>query len=97
MITVGIPDILFDIKAGRESDKGYCDIVLASRRGDVPGLIMEMKHSKDGRSNLDRLASDAIAQIHDRRYYHGLKGRILIYGMSFHSMDSRVVSEELLL
>ncbi len=87
----------YTIQAEREVGKGYCDIILTSKRADIPHLILEIKHSKNEGKDLDKLASDAIGQIHDRQYYHGLEGRVLIYGMSFHSKDARIVSEELVL
>ncbi len=85
----------YTIQAERESGKGYCDIILISKRIDIPHLIVELKHSKNEGKDLDRLASEAIAQIHDRQYYHDLKGHVLLYGMAFRSKDAVVVSEEL--
>ncbi|MFT0899546.1 AAA family ATPase [Candidatus Methanoprimaticola sp. MG2] len=84
----------YDIKAEREVGKGYCDILMSSKVAGVPSIVIELKRG-DGASDLDDLAADAVRQIRDREYHHGLSGRVLLYGMAFHGKDARIVSEEL--
>lgn len=59
----------------------------------VPSIVIELKRG-DSASDLDDLAADAMRQIRDREYHHGLSGRVLLYGMAFHGKDARIVSEE---
>ncbi len=86
---------LFDIRPERETGKGYCDILMKSRRSDVPSIVIEIKRHRKDDPDLDRLAHDAVLQIHDRKYYNGLSGRVLLYGMAFESKDAKIVSEEI--
>lgn len=43
----------------------------------------------------ERTAREALEQIHRRRYYHGMEGRTVLYGIAFDSKSPTVVSEEI--
>ena len=40
-------------------------------------------------------AERALSQIKDRDYIHGLKGDILLYGISFRGKEPRILSERM--
>ena len=47
-----------------------------------PTITMELKASDD-EGSLDMDAGDAIAQIHERKYYLGMKGKVILIGLAF--------------
>ena len=63
-------------------EKGRVDIVMIPTRDGEPSMIFALKVA-DTENALDSEAGDAIAQIHERKYYLGMTGRIMLYGMSF--------------
>lgn len=48
------------IRANRESGLGRFDIMLIPEDNSLPGLIYEFKHTKDERTDLNRLAKQAL-------------------------------------
>ena len=57
-------------------------------------LIFELKVA-DTENALDSEAGDAIAQIHERKYYLGMTGRVMLYGISFWGKVPRIKLEVL--
>lgn len=75
-----------------ETGSGFADIIFERRRPSDVSMIVEMKRSTR-RDDLDADAASAMKQIHDRRYYHGMDGKVILYGMSFFNKDVRTVTE----
>ena len=46
---------------------------------------------------MERLTHEALQQIRDREYFHGLKGDVLMYGIVVRGKDVMVSSETLFL
>ena len=84
----------YDVECERQRGNGRLDIMMRPRDGSVKPVIMELKLSSSDES-LDKDADDAIRQIRDRRYYNGMAGEVLLYGIAFHGVIPRVVSEML--
>ena len=59
-------------------------------------IIMELKAS-DSKASLEREAREGIRQIHERRYYHRMRGEVILYGMAFWGVIPRIVSERVAL
>ena len=57
---------------------------------------MELKVS-DTEKSLDSEASEGLRQIHERRYYHGMHGEVILYGMAFWGVVPKVFSERIVL
>ena len=59
-------------------------------------MIMELQLS-DTVESLDDRAVEGIRQIHERRYYHGMHGEVVLYGIAFWGVVPRVISERIVL
>lgn len=82
----------YETEIERESGNGRADVIMRPRNGSDPVIIFELKVSRT-EGSLDSDARDAVGQIHDRRYYLGMNGRVLLYGISFWGKVPRVVME----
>ena len=82
----------YSITADFESWDGYHDIRMIRRRGSGPNVIMEIKRAARG-SDAGNAARDALAQIRERDYAHGLEGRTILYGIAFSGKMPTVVSD----
>ena len=80
----------YEVVAQRESGAGRSDILMVS--DNRPSIIFELKRSR-GEDDLEKDAERALKQIHDRKYYAGLKGDVILYGISFWSKFPCVRSE----
>ena len=58
----------YAVRSNRESGLGRFDIQLMPLSSELPGLIFELKASKDETEDLDALAKSALKQIAERRY-----------------------------
>lgn len=90
--------IIWHYEVGCEMDRGNgrLDIIMRPRDGSVRPTIMELKVS-ERESSLEADAEGGIRQIHDRRYYNGMKGEVLLYGISFWGVIPKVVVERIVL
>ena len=68
---------------------------LASRNPANPHMIIDIKRSKSNTMADD--AVRALEQIVDGDYTHGLKGKVIMYGMAFKGKDAKVLSERKML
>ncbi len=72
----------FDVRMESEEGNGRVDIILKPVTSVRHPIIMELKTAA---SEVDLIpgAEGALKQIHDRRYYAGMKGRVQLIGISF--------------
>lgn len=89
----GIPDG-YEVMAQREHGNGRTDIMLTPRREGLDTVIIELK-TADTDSALQSRAEEALRQIHDRRYYNGLSGDVILVGIAFHGVVPKVAVERL--
>ncbi len=82
----------YDVSTESERGNGRVDIILRPKREGTIQIIMELK-KVDSERKLDDEAQAAIRQIHDRRYFHGMKGEVILAGMAFCGKVPRVVIE----
>lgn len=54
--------INYQVHSNRESGLGRFDIMLRPRKEDLPGVIFELKYTKDDADDLDALAEDAVVK-----------------------------------
>ena len=88
----------YRITADFESGDGYHDIRMERVRGNSPNVLIEIKRSRDSdasEEDMRSLAKEALVQIKDRDYAHGLSGRTILYGIAFSGKTPTIVSEEL--
>ena len=82
----------YEITADFESGDGYHDIRLRRLHGNGPNIVMELKRVR-GSEDPERLARDALEQIGEREYTHGLSGRTVLYGIAFEGKTPTIASE----
>ena len=85
----------YEITADFESGRGYHDLKMKRIKGTGPNIIMEFKETESG--SQESLAKEALKQIHDRRYYHGMTGDTLLYGICIKEKTPLILSENLTL
>jgi hypothetical protein len=85
----------YRVKLELENGKGIMDIIMDPKVPLLPNIIIELKRLKpdEGVDRLVPAAKSALGQIHDRDYFFGMKGRILLYGIAFKGMEAKVLSE----
>ncbi len=89
----------YEISAEKESGDGRHDILMKARCPRSPNIIIELKKadSEDSDAAVDRLAHEALEQIHKKNYYRGMKGKTLLYGIVFRAKTATVLLEETVL
>ena len=81
----------YQVKSNRESGLGRFDIQLYPMTEDLPGFIVELKHTKEENADLERLADEALVQIDEKKYdaemtESGIK-EIIKIGIAFHGKN----------
>ena len=84
--------LYYDMQIENEDGNGRSDIKLTSRDGSTANFIFELKRV-DSEKDLEPATEKALRQIHDRRYYAGMKGDVILYGISFWSKFPCIRSE----
>ena len=81
--------------ADGERGKGNYDILLRSNLPCGRHIIMEFKRARSNTRDdtMERMTHDALQQIRDREYLHGLSGEVLMYGIVVRGKDVMVSSE----
>jgi len=77
-----------------ESGDGFADIIFKRKKGHGVNMVIEIKRSGSDK-DLEKDAQIAMDQILQKDYAHGLQGRTILYGMSFHSKKPYIISKEL--
>ena len=81
---------------------GRCDIQLTPKRNNGIGIIIEIKNSNakvaPSKTNLQKLADNAIRQIEKMNYVEGLEYRkcsnIILYGFAFYKKNVAISVKE---
>lgn len=81
MVLDGISEY-YDIKAEEEDGLGRSDVVLHPKVKGRPSIIFELKRVREEKE-LPGAAERALEQIHEKRYYAGMTGDVLLIGLSF--------------
>ena len=84
----------YTVSLEEESGNGRADIIMRPNRSGLPNIILEMKRS-DSVNDLESDSSKAISQIEEKGYFRNMKGRILLYGISFNGKSSRISMKEM--
>ena len=85
----------YSMYADGERGKGYYDILLKSNLPCDRHIIMEFKKTRSNTRDdtMEELTHTALRQIREREYFHGLNGKILMYGIVVRGKDVKVSSE----
>ena len=84
----------YTVSLEEESGNGRADIIMRPNRSGLPNIILEMKRS-DSVNDLESDSSKAISQIEEKGYFRNMKGRTLLYGISFNGKSSRISMREM--
>ena len=84
----------YTVSLEEESGNGRADIIMRPNRSGLPNIILEMKRS-DSVNDLESDSSKAISQIEEKGYFRNMKGRTLLYGISFNGKSSRISMKEM--
>ena len=79
----------YGVKVEAPAGQGRVDILLSPRNRGDPCIIFELKVAEKEK-DLDARVDEAFEQIHDRRYYDGMEGRVVLIGMAFWNKVPRV-------
>ena len=86
------------VSSNRESGNGRFDILLTPKTRSLPGIIIELKAADKGDA-LAELASKAVQQIKEKKYYYELETkaitRVMMYGVVFCGKDVEIAFDEL--
>ena len=72
----------YRIRTEQEWGNGRIDIMMEPTRDGMVPIIIELKKS-DREADLEKDVVAGLAQIHERKYYMGMKGTVLLYSISF--------------
>ncbi len=72
----------YRIRTESERGNGRVDIILEPKHPGIVPIIIELKKSAEEK-DLEADARAGLRQIHEKRYYLGMKGTVLLYGISF--------------
>ena len=72
----------YGVKVEAPAGQGRVDILLNPRNRGDPCIVFELKVAEKEK-DLDARVDEAFEQIHDRRYYDGWEGRVVLIGMAF--------------
>ena len=72
----------YTVKMEVPAGQGRVDILLSPKNRGDPCIIFELKVAEKEK-DLDARVDEAFEQIHDRRYYEGMEGRVVLIGMAF--------------
>lgn len=69
---------LYRVTSNLESGYGRSDITLEALKPAYPHVVIEFKQG----DNLEKLKKEALQQILDQKYYHGLEGEVICVGLA---------------
>ena len=82
----------YSVKTEREGGNGRIDILLISKIPGNPNIIVELKRT-DSEKELDPALDAAMCQIHERKYYLGMSGKVILIAMAFWGKIPKVRTE----
>ena len=83
----------YDVRSESEFGNGRIDIILTPKKKGAVPIIIELK-KVNSESELDSAASGAIDQIHERKYYLNMHGKVILVGLAFWGKMPKAVIEE---
>ena len=83
-----------EVDSDHEAGDGYYDIRVLSLVPRSPSIIIEIKRCRTAKQ-AETAAKAAITQIRDRRYFSGLKGEAILYGVAFFGKKTKIAVERI--
>ncbi len=72
----------YEVRTEYDAGNGRTDIIMRPRREGTVPMVFELK-KVDAVKKLDAGLDEAMDQIHTKRYYLGMPGKVILIGMSF--------------
>jgi hypothetical protein len=88
----------YHVTSNHEYGDGRPDIRMESLRPSRPHVVIEVKSTRDedcGGIPLEKLKNLALQQIHEKNYYSGLHGDIILLGLAHDGKKCQAVCEEI--
>ncbi len=82
----------YSVRTEREEGNGRIDILLTSKIPGNPNIIVELKVA-DAEGKLDPALDAAMCQMHERKYYLGMSGKVILTAMAFWGKIPKVRTE----
>ena len=82
----------YEVRTETEYGNGRVDIILIPKKEGTVPIIIELKKA-DKEEDLETCAENAVKQIHDRKYYANMHGKVILIGLAFWGMIPNVVLE----
>lgn len=77
----------YEVTSNLEAGYGRSDITLRALIPEKPNIIVEFKQGED----IESLAEQALRQIMEQKYYHGLKGKTICVGLAHDKKKCRII------
>ena len=75
-----------------ESGLGFADIIMEKKRAFDINVVMELKRCKD-ENDFESESALALKQIEEKEYHYDLRGRTILYGISFCGKEPHILSK----
>lgn len=79
----------YQVRSNIECGHGRVDIVLEAKRPGKPNFVIEFKQGED----IEELAQAAMVQIHEKKYYAGLKGETILLGIAHNLKQCHIIHD----
>ena len=86
----------YDVRSECEEGNGRVDIMMKLRREGTIPIFLELKKA-DSEDDLERESEAAVRQIHDRKYYMNMHGKVILIGLAFWGKIPRATVETIVL
>ena len=75
-----------------ESGLGFADMIMEKKRAFDINVVMELERCKD-EGGLESESVLALKQIEEKEYHYDLRGRTILYDISFCSKEPHILSK----
>ena len=82
----------YDIRTETEEGNGRVDIIMIPKAEGTTPIILELK-KVDSENHLDKGLDEAMGQIHEKKYYAGMKGETILIAIAFWGKFPRIRTE----
>ena len=82
----------YDIRTETEEGNGGVDMIMIPKAEGTTPIILELK-KVDSENHLDKGLDEAMGQIHEKKYYAGMKGETILIAIAFWEKFPRIRTE----
>ena len=82
----------YDIRTETEEGNGRVDMIMIPKAEGTTPIILELK-KVDSENHLDKGLDEAMGQIHEKKYYAGMKGETILIAIAFWGKFPRIRTE----